>query len=323
MTVSTIRTTLGRLLTGGAAEAPVVQVQHIGFDGADAAGLAELLAGVGRDLGLRLVADEVQGELVLVADGFAERVSPAVMAAFLSERPMVRVDRKLLADSATAREHLRRAMEPQLVVRQAAARHGGRADVATSGYDSGFDSTLQADRLEDAELDADRSELLSRLRRGLVDPSQPVLVAGYGPGAAMAIDFAVGVARIDQAADQRLRVSRQVPYLGLGVQPGPGARERELDLVTWDIAMAAGSYRLMRAPANWWRTELIAPAQLSVSRYTLQPQHLALARALAAEPMTPAQLCRGCRVSLVDLRSFLQATLLLGLAQWVEPSTSS
>lgn len=323
MTASTIRMTLGRLLTGGAAATPVVLVQHIGFDGADAVGLAPLLAGVGRDLGLRLVADEVHGELVLVADGFAERVSPSVMAAFLSDRPMVRVDRRLLADPAAAREHLARTLVPHLVARQSVQLRAGAGHTASSGCDSGFDSTLQADRLEDAELDPDRSELLSRLRRGLVDPSQPPLLAGYGPGAAMAIDFAVGVARIDGAADHRLRVSRQVPYLGQGVQPGPDARERELDLVTWDIAMAAGSFRLLRAPANWWRTELIAPTLLSVSRYTVQPQHLELARALAAEPLTPAQLCRLCRVSLVELRSFLQACLMLGLAQWVDSSTAN
>lgn len=317
MNARTLRSALGRLLAAGASTAPEVVVQHLGFDAAEAQVLSRLLAGVGHDLGLRLVADEVQGELVLVAEGFAERVSPAVMVAFLSERPMLRIDRALLADPEAARRVLVPSLAEHLGPRASAA---PRAAARGDGYDSGFDSTLQADRLADADMDADRSDLLERLRRGLVDPAQPTLVAGYGPGAMLAIDFAVGVARMDEAADQRLRAGHELPRTGLVGQPGPRARERELDLVCWDMAMAAGSHRLLRAPVTWWRTALVAPAQLNVARYTMQPRHLAMARALAREPLTPAQLFRQCRVPLADLRGFIQACLFLGLAQWVDPS---
>lgn len=318
MTARTLRSALSRLLSGGSTSSPLVVVQHLGFDAAEAQALAQLLTGVGHDLGLRLVADEVQGEVVLVADGFAERVSPAVMMAFLSDRPMLRVDRSLLADPTAARRLLAPSMAEHLGPRAS----GSSRLLAGEGYDSAFDSTLQPERLADTDLDADRAELLEQLRRGLVDPATPRLVAGYGPGAVLAIDFAVGVARVDEAADQRLRVGQELPRIGLGGQPGPKARERELDLVCWDMAMAAGSHRLLRAPAQWWRTPLVAPAQLNISRYTMQPRHLAMARALALEPMSPAQLFRQCRVPLADLRGFVQACLFLGLAQWVRPTAN-
>lgn len=94
--------------------------------------------------------------------------------------------------------------------------------------------------------------------------------------------------------------------------PLPGAKQRDLDLVVWDIAVAAGGFRLLHAPINWWHAPLIA--QVS---YTAVPQHLAMARCLAAAPISPADLRRRSRVSLTDLRGFLQACLFLGLANWV------
>jgi hypothetical protein len=155
------------------------------------------------------------------------------------------------------------------------------------------------------------------LRRGLVDPTQPQLVAGFGPRAAIVIDFATGVATVDPLAEQRLRLDREVPYLARGAHPAAEARHRELDLLVWDIAVAAGGFRLLHSPVNWWHAPLIAQPRLDVSRFTLLPQHREMARCLAVAPISPADLRRRSRVSLVDLRGFLQACLFLGLAYWV------
>ena len=90
--------------------------------------------------------------------------------------------------------------------------------------------------------------------------------------------------------------------------------------MAWDIALAAGGFRLLHSPVNWWHTPLIARPGLNVARYTLQPQHLELARCLAVAPISPADLRRRCRVGLTQLRGFLQACLFLGLVYWVPGS---
>lgn len=61
----------------------------------------------------------------------------------------------------------------------------------------------------------------------------------------------------------------------------------------------------------------------AVARYTKLPLHLALARVLASEPLTPAQLRRRCRATIHELRCFIQASLFLGLLQWTPPQTGA
>lgn len=299
-------------------------LHHLGFDAGQLDAMLQPLADAGEALGVELRLDAAQGDVVVVEQRFAGRASPQMLQAFLDDRPLLMLDAGL---SGTAmRQHLQRQLRPLLELGSATPAAAGEEAWAgstlppASGYDSAFDTRQDSAKLVEAELDPDRAELLNRLRRGLVDPTQPPLAAGFGTGAAVLLDFAAGQAWLDEPAEQKVRLQREVPYLSAGVEPGPKARSRELDLVAWDIALAAGGFRLLHSPVNWWHTPLIARPGLNVARYTLQPQHLELARCLAVAPISPADLRRRCRVGLTQLRGFLQACLFLGLVYWVPGS---
>ncbi|MEN9629006.1 MAG: hypothetical protein RJA10_2233 [Pseudomonadota bacterium] len=323
MNTNTIRRAIRALWPARAeADSPWV-VQPIGFDDDHLPWLSTVLERAGEVLGRPLVLDRGRGDLVLAEQAFVEQVTPQVLNAFVDERPLV----TLGLSSVERADPVRRASQAHgELVRQlralhqperAASRQAPSTLSPASGFDSQFDSRHPDARLKEAELDPDRAELLNTLRRGLVDPSQPPLRAGYGPQASLVIDFAAGVAMVDLLADQRLRLAREVPYLSLGAQVVDGAGQRELDLVVWDIAMAAGGFRLLHSPVNWWRAPLIARPKLDISRFSLRPHHRDMARCLAQGPTSPADLRRLSRVGLVDLRAFLQACLFLGLVYWV------
>ena len=324
MNAMPIRRALRALLTVSINQRRALVVQHLGFESSELDTLPAVLDGVGRELGVDLTLDGVRGDVVLAEHGFVSRVAPQVLHAFLEDRPLLTVSRAP-AEAADTRRRVQ-ALHADLV-RQLRTLNPGRQAAtppptpgslpADTGFDSDFDSRLHAHKLVEDELDPDRAELLNQLRRGLVDPSQPQLTAGYGRKATIAIDFATGTARVDELADQRLRVTRDVPYLSRGAWPAADAKERDLDLVVWDIAVAAGGFRLLHSPVNWWHAPLMAQPQLNVSRYTVLPQHLEMARHLAAGPVSPAELRLRSRVGLSDLRGFLQACLFLGLAHWV------
>lgn len=330
-TVHPIRRALRALLPSKAPQRRALVVQHLGFEGADLDTLPAVLDDVGRELGVELRLDGVGGDVVLAERDFVERVAPQVLHAFLEERPLLTVARAE-ADRSDVRRRAQ-ALHAELVRQlQALAESpgAGAADEPVgeptrpdSGFDSAFDSRAPSPQLTGQELDPDRAEMLNRLRRGLVDPGQGSLTAGYGQGASLRIDFAGGVVLIDELADQRLRIARELPYLANGLQPGGRAKLRDLDLVVWDITLAAGDFRLLHAPVNWWRTPLLALPRVEVSRYTSLPQHLALAREIARGPVSPADLRRRCRASLPDLRGFLQAALFLGLVHWLPEGSGS
>lgn len=324
MTAEPIRRVLRALLPGQPRAPRSLVVQPLGFDGADLDTLPAVLDDVGRELGLVLTLDGVGGDLVLAERDFLARVAPQVLHAFLEDRPLVTLARDTAGDARRRARDLHAELLRQLrdlAQRKARSEPGSEPHASTlppaSGFDSRFDSRLHAQQLTEAELDPDRAELLNRLRRGLVDPMQPPLLAGYGRGAALQIDFADGSARVDELADQRLRIARDVPYLARHAEPAAGAKRRELQLVAWDIAVAAGDFRLLHSPVNWWHAPLVAQPSLDVTRYSLQPRHLDMARCLAAGPVSPAELRRRARVSLRELRGFLQACLFLGLVHWL------
>lgn len=326
MNAMPIRRALRALLTVSTNQRRALVVQHLGFESSELDTLPAVLDGVGRELGVDLTLDGVHGDVVLAEQDFVSRVAPQVLHAFLEDRPLLTVSRA--SDGATDARRRAQALHRELLRQLGSLSHARSAASAgpapahsvlppDSGFDSGFDSRLHADKLMENELDPDRAELLNQLRRGLVDPSQPPMSAGYGRKATIVIDFATGMARVDELADQRLRVMREVPYLSRGAWPGSDAKDRELDLVVWDIAVAAGGFRLLHSPVNWWHAPLMAQPGLDVSRFTAQPQHLEMARHLAAAPVSPADLRIRSRVGLADLRGFLQACLFLGLVYWV------
>ncbi len=320
------------MLPGGEPRRRALVVQHLGFECSDLDTLPAMLDEVGRELGVDLKLNGVGGDVVLAKQAFVSRVAPQVLNALLEDRPLLTITgvRPAVKANGGSRSAEARRLHTELVgqlqnvqglqslneIRRADASEPPTA-VPASGFDSQFDSRQHAEQLSQADLDPDRAQLLNLLRRGLVDPGQACLSAGYGPQAALLIDFATGVALVDELADQRLRVTRDVPYLARGATPGSRAKTRELDLVVWDIALAAGGFRLLHSPVNWWHAPLMAQPQLDVSRYTLLPQHLEMARRLSEGPISPADLRRRCRVNLTGLRGFLQAGLFLGLLHWL------
>lgn len=324
MNTLSIRRALRSLLPGSAAARPEVVLQPVGFEASQRDTLPAVLDVVGRELGLALSLDDARGDAVLAEQDFVSHVSPQVLSAFLDERPLLAVSMPPVDAARRALQEAHADLARQLRLLRDNSGLTPLAALSTlppsSGFDSQFDSRAQAEQFAEIELDADRAQLLNTLRRGLVDPTEPLLVAGYGPKAALVIDFATGIATLDERADQHLRVTREVPYLAHGAQPGMTAKARELDQVVWDIALAAGGYRLLNSPDSWWQALLIAQPRLDVARFSSRPQHREMARCLAVAPISPAELRRRCRVGLTDLRGFLQACLFLGLVYWVPPA---
>jgi hypothetical protein len=323
MNAISIRRAFQAMLPGSVREGAPVIVQPIGFHDSSLELLAAVLERAGREQGHRFVINHGRGDLVVAEKAFVDEVTPQVLSAFVDERPLL-VLQAFRASAAFPTQRANR-MHAQLLPQLRALGNlddlPSRTDLSTlppaSGFDSQFDSRQHADQLDGTELDPDRAQVLNTLRRGLVDPTQPPLQVGYGPQAAITIDFATGVATVDPLAQQHLRIRREVPYLAQGASPTGHAVHRELDLVVWDIALAAGGFRLLHSPVSWWRAPLIAQPKLDVSRFTMLPQHREMARCLAVAPISPADLRRHSRVSLTDLRGFLQACLFLGLIYWV------
>lgn len=303
-------------------------VQYLGFDGSELQTLSGVLDDVGRELGVEVRLDDVAGDLVLAEQDFIGSVAPQVLQAFLEHRPLLAIEGGAVG-TADARQRIR-TLHATLVreLQQAPfAADGAVAEVPLagssgfvpdSGYDSGFDSRPPAAFAVGREPDAGCAEMLNRLRRGLVDPGERPLCAAYARDAVLHFDFTHGSVTLDEQADQRLRIMHELPRLAADALPGRRTKRRDLDLVAWDLALAARGLRLLHAPADWWHAPLIALPHVDIKRYTRQPQYLSLARELASGPATPAELRRSCRVGVDVLRGFLQAMLLLGMTQWLD-----
>ena len=319
----------------------LLTLQHLGFNAAELARLPQILQGVGAQLGLELVLGGGVGEVVLMEGGFGERVAPQVLHAFLEDRVVVtlsataEISGDVLANELQAQAQQRQLLEQLrgLVQRRPlgtmlqAVQAGQALQVAdgalpetSSGFDSKFDSRMDADALFAPEVDKDRHQLVTLLRKGMRDPSSAPLLVGYGDAATMHIDFSTQRVRLDPLALQHLRLARELPYITPRRELATDVQERDLDLVMWDLGLASRDFRLLNAPLDWWHSRLASPANANVARFTRAPQELDMARLLQTAPTSPADLRRKARVSLADLRGFLQACLFLGQAYWVRAS---
>lgn len=323
MTATSIRRALRSVLPRAAGSLRDLPLQSLGFEPAELKTLSAELEQVGPALGLAPTVQASGGEAVLAEADFVRRVAPQVLHAFLDERPLLVVDRPA-DDEVAAPATTRRRLDQLSSQLRALAAGEGLASLASSStlppssdFDVHSDFPASVDGPSESPLDPDRAQLLNTLRRGLVDTAQAPMTASYGPGAAIRVDFACGVATLDELADQYLRVTREVPYLSQNALPGAGAKQRPVDQLVWDVGVAAGGFRLLHSPVNWWHAALIANPRLDVTRFTALPRHRELARCLAVAPISPAELRRRCQVRSSELRGFLQACLFLGLVHWV------
>ncbi len=190
------------------------------------------------------------------------------------------------------------------------------AYAGASAYDSQFDTRLDADQLDSSVLQHGHRTVMQQVLRGRADSFVPSFTASYGADANVVFDFRTRLVFIDPQAQRQLRVHRELP------QPAPGARAtgdaivRELDETLWDMGIAAGPYPLLDAPSDWWRRPLRWAVDARVERYSRIPRHCDLARCLTQGPASPSELRRYASVSVADLRSFIQAGLVLGLLRW-------
>lgn len=337
MTTSPIRNALRAWISRSVRGSSQLRVQHLGLIDPDIESLRTALDRLADQLPLSFALDSSAGEIVIVERKFAERVGLQVLHALCEDRPMISVTGPAAgADTTLSALQRFERMQGELIEQlHALPALRARSEVAAalvaasrrsqwmssgaavaSGFDSDFDSRLNAAELAVAELDEERSRVLAHLLRGLRDRNASPLVATYGPGASLRVDFARGEVRLDALAQQHLRVLRELPMLEPAAQTEPSASVRALYDTVWDFGLASAGFAPLGAPEDWWHAPLSDRGVIAIAQYTRAPRHLDLARRLLEGPATPAELRRHARVGVTDLRGFLQGCLFLGLVAW-------
>lgn len=302
---------------------------------ADLAEVQALLDKVGEALAVQFELKSGEGDIVLMDAEIAARMSPQLVHAFAEERPLVtltglqlRPEEALMSPSERferrQRELLVQLREIPLVRRRAsrvtpeATSTLPQAELA-SGFDSHFDSGFDTSALMAAEIGDGQRQVLRRVLEGLRTREAAVLCASYGPGANLRFNFHTRLVAIDTLALQHLRVRRELPQPAPGAATEPQAPLRDLEETVWDLGLAAGPFPLLDEPADWWHQPLAWTHGARIEPYTRMPRYIEMARLLQREPLTPSALRRRARVSVADLRRFLQAALLLSLLHWQPP----
>jgi hypothetical protein len=329
---------------GAAARGRTIALQHLVLSEREIDAVQQALDRVGEHLSVRFELQEHAGDIVLLDAQRAAQIAPQVVDAFTDGRPVVtlsnmqRDDERLVpaAERLLAREaELLRQLREIPLVRQQAARHRRSQPALVGGdsmhsehslssthsgpstsFDTGFDSKLDADQLSAVELDKAQLDLLRNVLRGLRTPGSEPVYASYGDHAHLCFDFATQRVHIDALAEQYLRVQQELPQAVRGARPQPHASVRDMVEVVWELGLACGPCHPMGAPAQWWHEPLTLRVDARIDRYTRHPRHLAMAVHLAAGPVTPSALRSRARVSVSELRRFIQACLMSGLVHW-------
>lgn len=195
---------------------------------------------------------------------------------------------------------------------------GAPSSVLSSLFDDAADREPDAAARVGLSPTATERELVARVLAGLDDLAAPALHAGFGPQAALQVDFAGWRVRLDPDALRGLRVRRALPRLDASARPAEGALEIDLDQFVWDLGQACGDHVWLDQPAQPWDCPLTDLALERVERYTRRSRHLELARRLQQGPATPEDLRRHVRIGVPELRRFVQACLFLGLLKWAD-----
>lgn len=321
-------------LSGG--RRPTLVLHHFGIDDKALAELEPIVNRLGRELGAVLGVELGRGDALLV-DAMAARSIPAqLLESVRDERPLVSLWRDH-AEPGQARgalnvERLRTDLQRLLWQRQGADRAGTsddaaettldgpellaqeRESVADSAFDTGFDSRYPGTALADLPLVGRSAEFLQALHRARFGSAEQPLVASYGQGAKVVLDFGRWRALLEPAALVELRLGRRLPMLDHGAPPVADLKSCYVSVALWELGRAAGSFRLHQAPAEWLNSSLVPVHLERVQQCSANPLYLEMARVVRRRAaVTPALLRRECRCSLRELRSFLQACLFLNL----------
>lgn len=316
---------------GRSPQAHHLVVQHLMLAERDQQAVRAALDQLGAALGLRLELQGHAGEIVLLDADLEARVTPQLMQSLVEDRPVLELSAlaaPLDPTSPAAVECRRAELHRQLLRIELVRCRSSHPEAAhwrtapdtpqapASGFDAEFDTVLDAQQLASTDFERGPLALLQQVLRGMRLPATPALAASYGTDAHLRFDFKARLVSFDPLALQHLRVRRELPQAAAGTEPGHAAIVREMDEVLWDLGLASGAHPLADAPADWWHTPVRCRPQARIERYSRVPRHLAMARRLAAGPVSPSQLRREAGVGVAELRRFLQACLLLRLVHW-------
>lgn len=311
---------------GRPAPRPLLRLQPLGFSDSQLRDLRLVCDRLGEALDLLLEIDQGRGDVVVADRSFAAHQPAARLAGLVDARPLLTCDFSADNDPAIGTlarfERRQRLLLAQLrelpLVRGLSPQFGASGwdpgVIAASSVPSGFGETPQT--LDAPAFTPAEDLLVTWVLRGLMDPGVKSLVAAYGPRAAMRLDFAQGYALVDPAAQQALRVRREVPTVQEQGSPCADAIARDLPALVWDLGIALGQRRLLDQPADGWHTPLATCKDPAVQQYTRLPRHLELAALMFRARLSPAELQRRSGQSVAEIRPFLQACLFLGLAWW-------
>ena len=314
---------------GGAPQA--LTLHCMGIDKAAQRDIAAAAAAWRQQLGLQLQLAEDHGDALLVDDAVLRSVAPWVLSALAEGRPRLVLRRTGPATAAAERgvalddlaEQLSRLRDGRLPAPPEGFGPSQPDDApetqpmaADSGFDPDFDSRWPEPAPEPVPAGDTAAAFVQALLALRTEPGATPLQAVYADGGVLIADGRQAKAWFDADAWMSLRLHEPLPRLQADAQPRGELAELELDLVLWMLGHAARELPLLEAPADWWHAPLTPVHLQAIGRYTMEPQHLAMARVLARGGVTPSMLRRECQVSERQVRGFLQACLFLCLVWW-------
>jgi hypothetical protein len=317
----------------GAVGEPVELTLHcVGIDSAAQRDIAGAALAWRQQLGLQLRLADDHGDALLVDDAVLRSVAPWVISALAEGRPRLVLRRTgpptaaaergvALDDLATQLRQLRDGRLPAGTEAFGPSEPDDAPETqpmaADSGFDPGFDSRWPEALAEAPTAGSDAAAAFVQAVLALrTEPTAPPLQAVYPDGGVLIADGRQAKAWFDADAWMNLRLHEPLPRLQADARPKGELAELELDLVLWMLGQAARDQPLLEAPADWWHAPLTPVHLQAIGRYTLEPQHLAMAQVLGRGGVTPSVLRRECQVSERQLRGFLQACLFLCLVWW-------
>ena len=308
---------------------PLLGLHPVGVAERDLPELRARLDELGQTLGLRIELGRPDAGVAVLCVAYAGRTPAQIVKSQIGNRLAVLFDRAEPPEMQRAEllrqlmllpqleKHMARGAQASSLAAATTLPQAPTPEVPTSApFDADFDSRLQAEQLRGESPSTAERDLVAHVLRGLHDEGTEVLVAQYGPQAALRMDFAARLVSLDPRALQGLRVRRELPQLAEGVSLTDQAVVHDLDEVVWHMGIACGRYLLLGQRGDYWHTPLVAVAAERIERHSRQPRHLQLAQALQQGPVSPSTLRRQVRIGVADLRCFLQACLFLGLVRW-------